>query len=155
MGLNGQIAADVDFLQEIENPNRLVLKLLKPLHIELDVAFFEIEIASGNAKLAKPIDLATSIANTENVATIGYPAYDSRIPEPDLMERVYGKVYNKKRLAPGGVMQIEVNASLAQLHDARRQFRFRGVRSHQWPSRWLGISVAAFSRPIMRCARTW
>jgi endonuclease G len=111
MGLNGQISADVDFLQEIENPNRLVFKLLKPLHIEQppgpDVAFFEIEIVSGNAKLAKPIDLATSIAETENVAVVGYPAYDSRIPEPELMERIYGKIYNKKRLAPGGVTRIE------------------------------------------------
>ena len=111
MGLNGQMSADVDFLQEIDNSKRLVFKLLKPLHIEEppgpDVAFFEIEIVSGNAKLAEPIDLATRIANTENVATIGYPAYDSRIPEPDLMERIYGKIYNKKRLAPGGVTQIE------------------------------------------------
>ena len=111
MGLNGQISADVDFLQEIDNSKRLVFKLLKPLHIEEppgpDVAFFEIEIVSGNAKLAEPIDLATRIVNTENVATIGYPAYDSRIPEPDLMERIYGKIYNKKRLAPGGVTQIE------------------------------------------------
>jgi endonuclease G, mitochondrial len=111
MGLNGQISADVDFLQEIDNSKRLVFKLLKPLHIEEppgpDVAFFEIEIVSGNAKLAEPIDLATRIVNTENVATIGYPAYDSRIPEPDLMERIYGRIYNKKRLAPGGVTQIE------------------------------------------------
>ena len=111
MGLNGQISADVDFLQEIENPNRLVFKLLKPLHIEQppgpDVAFFEIEIVSGNAKFATPVDLATSIAETENVAVVGYPAYDSRIPEPELMERIYGKVYNKKRLAPGGVTRIE------------------------------------------------
>ncbi|MGC1857045.1 MAG: DNA/RNA non-specific endonuclease [Pseudolabrys sp.] len=111
MGLNGQISADVDFLQEIDNSKRLVVRLLKPLHIEEppgpDVAFFEIEIVSGNAKLAEPIDLATMIVNTENVATIGYPAYDSRIPEPDLMERIYGKIYNKKRLAPGGVTQIE------------------------------------------------
>ena len=111
MGLNGQISADVDFLQEIDNSKRLVFKLLKPLHIEEppgpDVAFFEIEIVSGNAKLAEPIDLATRIVNTENVATIGYPAYDSRTPEPDLMERIYGKIYNKKRLAPGGVTQTQ------------------------------------------------
>jgi endonuclease G, mitochondrial len=41
------------------------------------------------------------------IATIGYPSYDSRIPEPDLMERIYGKVYNKKRLAPGGVTRLD------------------------------------------------
>lgn len=111
MGVEQEIAANLDFLQEIDNPKELVFKLLKPLHIEdapgPDVAFFEIDMMSGDARLAKRIDLATRIAATENVATIGYPAYDSRIPEPELMERIYGKVYNKKRLAPGGVTRIE------------------------------------------------
>jgi endonuclease G, mitochondrial len=111
MGLSERIAADVDFLQEIDNPERLVFKIVKPLHIEdtslPDVALFEIEMLSGNAKLAKPIVLSTQIAQTANVATIGYPAYDSRIPEPDLMERIYGRTYNKKRLAPGGVTRVE------------------------------------------------
>jgi endonuclease G, mitochondrial len=62
---------------------------------------------SGNAKLAVPIKLADKIVETVNVATIGYPAYDSRIPEPDLMQRIYGKIYNKKRLAPGGVTRVD------------------------------------------------
>ncbi|MGZ6184939.1 MAG: DNA/RNA non-specific endonuclease [Candidatus Binataceae bacterium] len=111
MGISEQMSADVDFLQEIDNPDSLVFKLIRPLHIEdtagPDVAFFEIEMIAGDSKLAKPIDLATNIAETENIATIGYPAYDSRIPEPDLMERIYGKTYNKKRLAPGGVTRVE------------------------------------------------
>jgi endonuclease G len=113
MGPSQQISAAVDFLQEIENPNQLVFRLVKPLHIEEppgpDVAFFEIEIVSGNAKLAQPINLASGAAISENVATIGYPAYDSRIAEPELMERIYGRVYNKKRLAPGGITRIEAN----------------------------------------------
>ena len=105
------MSADIDFLQEIDNPAKLIFKLIKPLHIEEepgpDLSFFEVEITSGNSKLAKPIDLATEIAATQNVATIGYPAYDSRIPEPDLMENIFGKTYNKKRLAPGGVTSVE------------------------------------------------
>src|SRR5262249_19846448 len=111
MGLSGRMGADVDFLQEIDNHKKLVFKLARPLHIEEppgpDVALFEIEMVSGDARLARPIDLATTIAVTQEVATIGYPAYDSRIPEPDLMERIYGNVYNKKRLAPGGVTRLE------------------------------------------------
>jgi endonuclease G, mitochondrial len=111
MGLSEQMGADVDFLQEIDNPKKLIFKLVRPLHIEEppgpDVAFFEVEMVSGDARLARPIELATTIAATQEVATIGYPAYDSRIPEPDLMERIYGKVYNKKRLAPGSVTRLE------------------------------------------------
>jgi endonuclease G len=111
IGLNGLMSADIDFLQEIDNPAQLIFKLIKPLHIEdepgPDLSFFEVEITSGNTKLAKPIELATEIAATQNVATIGYPAYDSRIPEPDLMENIFGKTYNKKRLAPGGITEVQ------------------------------------------------
>src|SRR5258708_39179947 len=35
------------------------------------------------------------------------PACDSRIPEPNLMEDIFGKIYNKKRLAPGGITSVE------------------------------------------------
>jgi endonuclease G len=111
MGLNGPMSADVDFLQEIDNPAALIFKLIKPLHIEdepgPDISFFEVEIASGNSKLATPIKLSANVAVTPNVATIGYPAYDSRIPEPNLMEDIFGKIYNKKRLAPGGITSVE------------------------------------------------
>ena len=111
LGLNGPMSADVDFLQEIDNPATLIFKLIKPLHIEdepgPDLSFFEVEITSGNSKLATPIKLAANVAVTPNVATIGYPAYDSRIPEPNLMEDIFGKTYNKKRLAPGGITSVE------------------------------------------------
>ena len=72
-----------------------------------DVSFFEIEVVSGNSKLARPIALAKKPRSTRNVAVVGYPAYDSRIPDTDLMERIYGRTYNKKRLAPGGVTRVE------------------------------------------------
>ena len=111
IGDDGQMRAAIDFLQEIDSSKTLIFKLLKPLHIEQapgpDISFFEIEVTSGDSKLATPIDLALQPMQTENVATIGYPAYDSRIPEPDLMERIYGKIYNKKRLAPGGLTRVE------------------------------------------------
>jgi endonuclease G len=111
LGLNGPMSADVDFLEEIDNPAKLIFKLIKPLHIEdepgPDLSFFEVEVTSGNSKLATPIRLSANVAVTPNVATIGYPAYDSRIPEPNLMEDIFGKTYNKKRLAPGGITSVE------------------------------------------------
>ena len=71
-GLREQMDADVDFLQEIDNPNKLVFKLVRPLHIEEppgpDVAFFEIEMVSGDARLAKRIDLATTIGATAGMS---------------------------------------------------------------------------------------
>lgn len=111
MGDAGRMRAAVDFLQEIDNPNTLVFKILEPLDIEPepgpDVAFFRVAPIAGNERLAEPIRLARTIALTESAATIGYPGYDSRIPEPALMEQIYGRIYDKKRLAPGGVTRIE------------------------------------------------
>jgi endonuclease G len=111
MGPGGRIAADIDFLQEVDNLDALVFKLVRPLHVEdasgPDLSFFEVEVVSGNTKLAAPIALAAQPRTTNNAATIGYPAYDSRIREPELMEDIFGKVYNKKRLAPGGVTKLE------------------------------------------------
>lgn len=111
MGVASKMSADIDFLEEIDNPRQLVFRLVRPLHIEEptgpDVAFFEVAMVSGESRLAQPIPLAAKITGQGHVATIGYPAYDSRIPEADLMERIYGKVYNKKRLAPGGVTRMD------------------------------------------------
>lgn len=111
MGRNGRIGADIDFLQEIDNLDALTFRLVRPLHVEdargPDIAFFEVEVTSGDARLAAPIPLASKPRTTNNAATVGYPAYDSRIGEPELMEDIYGKVYNKKRLAPGGVTKLE------------------------------------------------
>ncbi len=110
IGLDGRISANLDFLQEIHNKKQFIFKLVRPLYVEdepgPDVSFFEIEITSGDAKLAQPINLASDIKPTQNVATIGYPAYDSRIPEPSLMEDIFGKIYDKKRLAPGGITEV-------------------------------------------------
>jgi len=117
MGSDGAMTASVDFLQEIGNTDTLVFKLVRPLFINAegpDVSFFEIEVLSGNSKVAKPIALAKKPRSTKNVAVVGYPAYDSRIPDTDLMERIYGRTYNKKRLAPGGVTRVE---QLSLLHD--------------------------------------
>jgi endonuclease G len=110
-GSNGPISAAIDFLQEIGSDETLLFNLVRPLHIENaaghDVAFFEVEPVSGANKLGGRIKLSTRPAATESVAVLGYPAYDSRIPEPELMERIYGKIYNKKRLAPGGVTGLD------------------------------------------------
>lgn len=110
MGADGRIDASVDFLQEAGNSETLVFKLVRPLYIEdapgPDLAFFEIETMSGDVGLAEKIDLSRTPALTENAAIIGYPARDSRIPEADLMDRIYRDLYDKKRLAPGAVTSV-------------------------------------------------
>lgn len=111
VGSTGKIGASLDFLQEIGRDDQLVFKLVRPLHIEPtggpDISLFEIEIESGNNKVAEPIRLAKTPTVSDDIAVIGYPAYDSRIPEPDLMKTIFGNTYDKKRLAPGSITKVE------------------------------------------------
>ena len=106
-----QIGADIDFLQEFDRSATRAFSLVKPLYVVPrpgpDIAFFEVEATSGDGKLGTPIKLAKKLRTTQNVAVIGYPAYDSRIPDIELMEQIYGRKYNKKRLAPGAVTDVQ------------------------------------------------
>lgn len=109
-GPDGEMAASIDMLQEIGRNDTQVFLVKGVSYIEprpgLDLAFLEVEQIDGT--IAKPIILSTT-APTKNplVATIGYPAFDSRIPEPDLMKQIYGDVFDKKRLAPGAITDVD------------------------------------------------
>lgn len=109
-GLDGDIVASIDLLQEIGRDDKQVFQVKRIRYIEprpgLDLAFLEVEQIAGT--VAEPIVLSAA-APTKNtfVATIGYPAFDSHIPEPDLMRRIYGDVFDKKRLAPGAIIGID------------------------------------------------
>jgi len=103
-GPDGAMAASIDLLQEIGRDDKQVFAVKGVSYIEprpgLDLAFLEVEQIDG--QVAKPITLSMRPPATGPfVATIGYPAFDSRIPEPDLMKQIYGEIYDKKRLAPG------------------------------------------------------
>ncbi len=110
-GTGGQMRASLDFLEESGSNDSLVFRVKKVLYIEPDngpdVAFLEVDPKS-NSGLAEPVTLASSAPESNRfVATIGYPAKDSRIPEQDLMEHIFGNVFNTKRLAPGQVTRTD------------------------------------------------
>ena len=45
------------------------------------------------------------------MAIIGYPARDSRSPTPEDMERIFGSIYNVKRIAPGELIKSTIPAT--------------------------------------------
>src|SRR5207247_3802137 len=103
----------IRFLGEFGRSGSLGFGFEQVLHIEddegPDMAFIRVR-PDGGRTLASPIELATGAAKDgDQVAVIGYPASDSRIPEPDLMREIFGDHYDKKRLAPGELMKIEAN----------------------------------------------
>src|SRR5262245_47155946 len=118
--LSRRMSADVDFLEEVGQTSNQArtFRLKEILHIEdedgPDMALLKVAPADGR-QLAAPIVLSghTPIEQ-QQVATIGYPARDSRVPEQDLMEDIFGDVFEKKRLAPGQITKI---SSVELQHD--------------------------------------
>lgn len=104
------MSASIDFLEEFDREESLDFRLRRILHVEdergPDIALLQVEPMRGR-RLATPITL-TSRATTRDqmVAVIGYPAKDSRLPDQDLMEEIFGDVYDKKRLAPGQITGV-------------------------------------------------
>lgn len=113
-GPDGDMAASIDMLQEIGRDDKQVFDVKAVSYIEprpgLDLAFLEVEQIDG--QVAKPLTLSARPEARPFVATIGYPAFDSRIPEPDLMKQIYGEIYDKKRLAPGAITNADDNRVL-------------------------------------------
>lgn len=105
------IGVNMDFLEEVGNPRQQPLKVSRVLYIaketEADVAFLELEPATRSSN-PKPVRLSGELTPVDTmIAVAGYPARDGRIPDAALMDRIYGKVYDKKRLAPGYVTGFE------------------------------------------------
>jgi endonuclease G, mitochondrial len=117
-GISGsRINASIDFLEEIGSTRERTFRLNRILHIEdpdgPDLAFIRVSPTRADS-LAAPIRLSTDSDDDELVAVIGYPARDSRIPDQQLMDEIFGNVYNKKRLAPGQLIGAD---STAVRHD--------------------------------------
>src|SRR5262249_36862915 len=108
---NTRMAARIDFRRELRNNSPRAFKVLDVLHIEdddgPDFAFLKVEKTSSGGALSAVLRPSKKWAETQEfVATVGFPAADSRIPEQELMTRLFGDKYNVKRLAPGQVMRI-------------------------------------------------
>jgi len=107
----GEMVPTIDFLEELGRSDSLAFAIREVLHIEdddgPDMALLRVQ-PSDAAPLARPLTLASRDPGSgEQVAVIGYPARDSRLPEQELMERIFGDVYDKKRLAPGEITGME------------------------------------------------
>src|SRR5437667_167356 len=106
------MTASIDFLEAAGRADRFVFPIIEILHIEdddgPDFALLRVEDRSDGKALASPIPLAISPMRPEQqVAVIGYPARDSRVPDAKLMQSIFGDVYDKTRLAPGQITKAQ------------------------------------------------
>ena len=98
----------VDYRREYEVQAAAVAKVKRVIWMEIDpkkadIAFLEVETANDGRERA-PFKLARQDApDAAPVAVIGYPARagQSVIPDQAWMERIFGKAYDIKRVAPG------------------------------------------------------
>ena len=103
------MTAAIDFLEETGRPTQLEFPIVEILHIEdepgPDFALLRVEtpIRAAHARVADPAGRARRAKPEQQVAVIGYPARDSRVPDAQLMQSIFGDVYDKKRLAPGQI----------------------------------------------------
>ncbi|HYC90330.1 MAG TPA: serine protease [Thermoanaerobaculia bacterium] len=101
------IKPSIDFREEYNEPEEDELMVKEVLYISddfgPDVAFLRLEKKAERP----PIELDPAPQKDSDVAVIGYPARDGRRnPGPD-MARIYGDVYDVKRLAPGSLTKVD------------------------------------------------
>jgi endonuclease G, mitochondrial len=107
----GQMEARLDFREEHEDESAAEFRIVDVLHIEddagPDMAFLRLDWASDAADVRRPpIQLATDLEPGSGVAVIGYPAKDTRTRIHEDMDRIFGDIYDVKRLAPGEVAEL-------------------------------------------------
>lgn len=104
------IKSSIDFREEHLLPEEEAeFAISEVLYIEdepgPDVAFLRLTEKAERT----PIALADTVQPNTDVAVIGYPARDGRRnPGPD-MARIFGDVYDVKRLAPGSLTKVDAN----------------------------------------------
>jgi endonuclease G, mitochondrial len=107
------MSASIDFLREVDSEEQLAFRIQDVLHIEEDDGPDVALLRVAGLVNAHPIPLSMAeVSARQQIAVIGYPARDSRIPDQDLMEDLFGDVYDCKRLSPGQIKEVEEDALL-------------------------------------------
>jgi hypothetical protein len=104
----GRMSARIDFREEFQGAAPAEFELTHILDVVPepgpDMALLRVRWSDSPARAGRrPIDLITRVSVGQEVATIGYPAKDTRTVIPDDMDRIFGNIYDVKRLAPGEV----------------------------------------------------
>ncbi len=104
----------VDFKEEFGSAARAEFPIVEivGIHKTLDLALLKASSkGTPGQAFPKPLKVqkeAGFVAAGNNVYTAGYPASDSSRNDPAQMHRIYGGIYEKKRLSPGRIMAASV-----------------------------------------------
>ncbi|WFT97009.1 phospholipase D-like domain-containing protein [Bradyrhizobium barranii] len=103
------IGATIDFLEEFGNAALDEIPVERVVWIAPDtgpdVAFLKLKSTSSPVSRMK-VPLASDTRAKLPVAVIGYPASDPRFSDQDLATKIFGGVYDKKRVAVGNLLGV-------------------------------------------------
>ena len=117
--LNASVEARIDFLAEHENSNSAEFIITECLYIGAskyeDIAILRVTL---NSPAYIPLSIfGAPLREREDIAVIGYPAYDSQSMLQKDQLRIYNNIFDVKRFAPGKISQLYTGEGVA-IHDA-------------------------------------
>ncbi len=119
--MGNTIGSNIDFYEEHINNQEFELRIEKIEFIETDSLLPDFALLKIKKSNANPPPIPISKINPrdhQNLVVIGYPAKDPRgIPDEEVARRVFGDIYDVKRLSPGQVKIID-NQNWYFTHDA-------------------------------------
>ncbi|HEV3050639.1 MAG TPA: serine protease, partial [Longimicrobium sp.] len=116
---NEEIRTRIDFLEETGNPADETFRIAEVLYMEEepDIALLRVDRVELLPKQREPVGLPPSLLLSENkvekdqfVVTIGYPGRDPTARNPDVVARLFGENFEKKRLSPGQIKAVTADA---------------------------------------------
>lgn len=104
------VRTKIDFREEFERPGIEEMPIERivwmPSISRPDVAFLGLSAGSpAPTRRAIPLARTRSPVNTM-VGVMGYPARDYEFWDKELLRRLFGDIYDKKRFAPGNVLEV-------------------------------------------------
>ncbi len=113
--IDRQISANIDYTEEAneraEDPHR-IKEIIFIQESGPDMAFLRVEPdrPRGPQNAGIPLAPVSALQIGREVLAVGYPRYDSAMPEPpDMVTRVFGHQFNVKRAAPGVIMATHLD----------------------------------------------
>lgn len=103
-----KIHSMIDWREEYQRADEEELDVKRIIYVEKrdgapDIALLEVE---SDPARTEGISLARSVVANTEIATIGYPQYDSSTGNPEVLLSVFGGIYDVKRLSPGVVTGV-------------------------------------------------
>lgn len=117
-----EMTAKIDYVEELGSLASAEFSLTNiiGIHSTFDLALFSVEMSSSTGvNPPKPLQISSRSPTNllgRTVFCVGYPAWDGRRNDPEIMRKIFSNIFNVKRFQPGKVMSYS-NARKILTHD--------------------------------------